>query len=280
MPDARLLVGATALLGAGAVGLGIPAPTPRIESATHPLEFTEPDPDWPEALHRWVNAAYRGLVPTTKTAGFVGSGRIRLGRSPWLPVSYRTSHELGHAFGAELAATWYGKAVIHAVDGFADGRGVSSVRGQCTMGPGLDQGAIPFLWSEAILIPSTWSLPGVQITQNSDSELTVRIDPDAPVAGPLDATITLDVESGLPKTFSVPWRAQDPEGNQGSGWLVDYQDWQPSDHGSTVRLAQISWADDTRPWLRLRLEPPVLGCDVNKQIAQIRDLQESCQAAG
>lgn len=187
MPDARLLSGAAAILGAGALGLGIPAPTPKLEDSPESLGFTEPDPAWPDGLHHWLNSAHRGRVPSATTAGFAGTGRTRIGRSPWLPVSYRTSHELGRAFHAELAATWYGKAFIHAIDGFADGRGVASVRGQCVTGPGLDSGAVPFLWSEAILVPSTWSLPGVEISQKSADKLEVKISPDAPVAGPRQA---------------------------------------------------------------------------------------------
>lgn len=277
MPDARLLASATALLGAGAVGLGIPAPTPQLGPGADPVEFTPPDPAWPDALHRWLDAAYRGLVPKATTAGFAGSGRIRLGRSPWLPVSYQTSHDLGQAFAAELSATWYGKTYVRAIDGFADGHGVTSVRGQCVTGPGLDQGAVPFLWSEAILIPSTWSLPGVTFTQRSNTQVAVQVAPDVAVAGPLDATIDLDPESGLPKRFSVPWRAKDHEGESGAGWSVQYVEWQPCDHGAAVRLAQVNWADDSRPWLRLRMEPPVLGLDVRERIDEIRTLVERCQ---
>lgn len=277
MPDARLLASATALLGAGAVGLGIPAPTPKPGPSSDRVEFTEPDPEWPEGLHRWLDVAYRGLVPKATTAGFVGSGRIRLGRSPWLPVSYQTSHILGHAFAAELSATWYGKSYVRAIDGFADGHGVTSVRGQCVTGPGLDSGAVPFLWSEAILVPSSWTLPGVAFSQTSDSQVSITIEPDAPVAGPLEATIDLDPQTGLPTQFSVPWRAKDHEGETGAGWSVSYVEWQPSDHGAAVSMAQVNWADDSRPWLRLRLEPPVLDLPVADRIAEIQDLVERCQ---
>ena len=276
MPDARLLAGAAVLLGAGAVGLGIPAPTPKVEKTAGEPQFTAPDPAWPDGLYRWLAASSDGKVPITQTACIVGSGRVRLGRSPWLPVSYRTSHHLGYGFAAELAATWYGRSVIHAVDGYLDGRGVASVRGQTTMGSGLDQGGVPYLWSEAILIPATWSLPGLEFKQRSDTELELSIPEGSDVASPLTATITLDPETGLPQSFAVPWRAQDPEGTHGAGWRVDYTEWQSDEQGRSVRLAQVSWADDARPWLRLRLEPPVLGVSVTEELAEIRTLQANC----
>lgn len=280
MPDARLLAGAAALLGAGAVGLGVPAPTPKVEETADPPTFSEPDPSWPDGLHRWLDSAYRGLVPVTRTACIVGSGRIRLGRSPWLPVSYRTSHDLGYGFAAELSATWYGRSVIHAVDGYLDGRGVTSVRGQTTMGAGLDQGGVPYLWSEAILIPATWSLPGLEFMQPSETELKLSIPDGSGVASPLTATIALNRETGLPDSFAVPWRAQDPDGTDGAGWRVEYTEWQSGELGRSVRLAQVSWADDARPWLRLRLEPPALGVAVTEQLAEIRSLQADHEVSG
>lgn len=276
MPDARLLAGAAVLLGASAVGLGIPAPTPTVDKPSDPPRFTGPDPTWPDGLHRWLDASYRGLVPIAETASIVGNGRVRLGRSPWLPVSYRTTHQLGYDFAAEIAATWYGRSVIRAVDGYADGRGVTSVRGETKMGAGLDQGAVPFLWSEAILIPATWLLPGLEFKQRSETQLDFHIPEGSRVASPVSATITLDADTGLPTSFAVPWRALDPEGEEGTGWRVDYTEWQSTDRGRAVRLAQVSWADDPRPWLRLRLDPPVLGVAVQEQLAEIRALQADC----
>jgi hypothetical protein len=272
MPDARLLAGAAALIGASAAGLGVPAPNPKLPESIDKPAFDAPDPAWPDGLLRWLDVAYRGLVPRVVTAAFSGSGRLRLGRSPWLPVSYRTSHVLGQEFAAELAATWYGRAVLHAHDGYADNRGVTSVRGQTTYGPGLDQGARPFLWSEAILIPATWALDGVQIEQASATSLNLTVAPTTGLAGPLTARIDLNSETGLPTRFEVPWRAKDPEGVEGVGWWVDYEEWEPSDHGVSVRQSAVNWADDPRPWLRLRLTEPALNVDVTEPIAEIRTL--------
>jgi hypothetical protein len=273
MPDARLLAGAAALLGAGAVGLGVPAPTPKVQKTSGILEFTEADPAWPEGLHRWLDAAHGGAVPVARTACIVGNGRVRLGPSPWLPVSYRTSHNLGYDFAAELTATWYRRSVIRAVDGYLAGRGVTSVRGQTTMGAGLDQGEVPYLWSEAILFPATWFLPGLRFKQRSETELELNIGEGLDVASPLTATITLDPETGLPNSFAVPWRAQDPAGTRGAGWRVELNEWQPDERGQSVRLAQVSWADEARPWLRLRLDPPILDLKVTDEMSEIHTLQ-------
>ncbi|MCH9815806.1 MAG: hypothetical protein K0U64_05045 [Actinomycetia bacterium] len=272
MPDARLLAGAAALVGASAAGLGVPAPSPRIEESTDKAVFDPPDPTWPDGLLRWLDVAHRGLVPRAETAAIAGSGRIRLGRSPWLPVSYRTSHVLGQEFAAELAATWYGRPVLRAHDGYADHIGVTSVRGQTTFGPGLDQGARPFLWSEAILIPATWGLDGVHMTQPSETTIDVSVEPGTGLAAPLTARIDLDPDSGLPTRFEVPWRAKDPQGEEGVAWWVDYETWEPNDHGMHVRQAAVNWADDSRPWLRLRLEPPALNVDVTEAMGEIRAL--------
>ena len=278
MPDARLLASAAALIGVGAAGLGVPAPTPKAPKAATKLAFDTPDPSWPDQLLRWLDVAYRGLVPRAETAVFTGSGRIRLGRSPWLPVSFQTSHRLGFDFAAELNATWYGRPVVRAVDGYLNGHGVSAVRGQTTTGAGLNQGAVPFLWSEAILIPSTWNLGGLDFQSVSDTQLSLTIPKDALVASPLTATVTFDDETGLPNRFEVPWRAKDPDGTTGAGWWVDYEGWERTGHGLRPRQISVNWADDPRPWLRLRLTPPALNVSVAEALARIHALIDGAKA--
>lgn len=269
MPDARLLAGAAALFGVGAAGLGVPAPVPsRPQPSVEPL-LTPPDPAWPDLLHRWLDTAFDGKVPSADTAEFVGTGRIRLGRSPWLPVSYRTSHRLGHEFSAEVAATWFGRPVVRGMDAFVDGRGMQRVRDNVTVGPGLDSDGVSFLWSEAMLVPATWSLPGVKWTQADKNMLTLDVSGDD-VAAPVTATIHCDPQSGLPLAFEVPWRSKNTEGTVGAGWKVSYQDWAESDQGWAPGLVEVQWQDEDRPWFRMRMEPPVLDADVSAALDSAR----------
>ncbi|MCB0919347.1 MAG: hypothetical protein KDC39_12360 [Actinobacteria bacterium] len=275
MPDARLLAGAITVLGASAAGLGVPAATPRPPEVTQTPTFDAPPHTLPEALRRWLDTAHHGLIQRAETACFVASGRLRVGRSPWLPVAYRTVHELGHSFAADITATWYGRPVLRAQDGFVDRRGVAAVRGEVTVGPGLDQSAVSFLWSEAILIPASWTLPGVTFKQIEADHVLVQVRSDADVAGPLSAHLRFDAETGLPRSFSVPWRARGSEGVDGAPWSVEYLDWSPAERGLAPTQSIVQWGDERRPWLRLRLQPPVLNVPVTDQLHQIRTLLES-----
>ncbi len=271
MPDARLLAGAAALFGGGAAGLGVPAPVPRRSSGRSELPFDAPDPQWPDLLHLWLETAHAGRVPQATTCEFVGTGRIRLGRSPWLPVSYRTSHRLGHEFVAEVAATWFGRPVVRGMDAYVDGRGLQRARDSVTVGPGLDSDGVSFLWSEAFLLPATWSLPGVKWTQSDDATLTLDVSgPD--VAAPVTATVGCDPETGLPTSFSVPWRSKNTEGTVGAGWRVLFDGWRTVDGAWAPALVEVRWLDEDRPWFRMRMEPPTLDADVTEPLGNARSI--------
>lgn len=269
MPDARLLAGAAALFGVGAAGLGVPAPVPSRAQRDAEPRSTTPDPDWPDLLHTWLDTAHGGMVPAAETAEFVGTGRIRLGRSPWLPVSYRTSHRLGHEFSAEVAATWFGRPVVRGMDAYVDGRGMQRVRDNVTVGPGLDSDGVSFLWSEAMLVPATWAMSGVKWTQSDERTLTLDVS-GGDVASPVTATIECDPQTGLPRSFEVPWRSKNTEGTIGAGWKVSYQDWRESEHGWAPGLVEVRWQDEDRPWFRMRMEPPVLDADVTPALESAR----------
>ncbi len=269
MPDARLLAGAAALFGVGAAGLGVPAPVPRRALAPGELHTADPDPQWPDLLQLWLETAHRGRVPQATTCEFVGTGRIRLGRSPWLPVSYRTSHRLGHEFAAEVAATWFGRPVVRGMDAYVEGRGLQRARDSVTLGPGLDSDGVSFLWSEAFLVPATWSLPGVKWTQTDDTTLTLDVSgPD--VAAPVTATVTCDPTTGLPVSFSVPWRSKNPEGTVGAGWHVAFDGWRSAADAWAPALVEVRWLDEDRPWFRMRMEAPTLDADVAEPLENAR----------
>lgn len=278
MPDARLLAGAAALFGVGAAGLGVPAPVPARSGEGSPLTTEDPDPGWPPLLLRWLETTHAGRVPQATTAEFVGTGRIRLGRSPWLPVSYRTSHRLGREFSAEVAATWFGRPVVRGMDAYVDGHGVQRARDSVTVGPGLDSDGVSFLWSEAVLVPATWALPGVTWTQTDDRNLTLDVSGDD-VASTVTATIACDPETGLPASFEVPWRSKNTEGTVGAGWRVSYQDWREVEGSWAPGLVEVQWQDEDRPWFRMRMEPPLLDVDVTPALTAAREALASGQAA-
>lgn len=271
MPDARLLAGAAALFGVGAAGLGVPAPVPSRSAGTTEIDVMPADPEWPELLHQWLATAHGGVVQAATTAEFVGTGRIRLGRSPWLPVSYRTSHRLGHEFIAEVAATWFGRPVVRGMDAYVDGRGVQRARDTVTVGPGLDSDGVSFLWSEAMLVPATWSQPGVKWTQPDERTLMLDVS-GSEVAAPVTATVTCDPESGLPQSFQVPWRSKNPEGTVGAGWRVSYEEWREVQGAWAPGLVEVQWQDEDRPWFRMRMEPPVLNADVGPALDSARQI--------
>jgi len=275
MPDAKLLAGAAALFGVGAAGLGIPAPVPRQNTASQPLRFGAPDPGLPDLLHRWLATAHSGLVPQATTAQFVGAGRIRLGRSPWLPVSYRTNHALGEEFMAEVAATWFGRPVVRGLDALVDGRGVTRARDTVTVGPGLDSSGVSFLWSEAFLVPATWSLHGVKWTQIDDATLMLEVSSED-LASPMSAIINADPETGLPLRFRVPWRPRNSAGTAGAEWQVSYTEWRSGESDEWAPgLVQVQWLDEEHPWLRMRMEPPALNVDISAALNTARDILRS-----
>lgn len=279
MPDARLLAGAAALFGVGAAGLGVPAPVPVRAAGPFDPESDLPDPDWPDLLHRWLETAQQGRVPRATTAEFVGTGRIRLGRSPWLPVSYRTSHRLGREFAADVAATWFGRPVVRGMDAYVSGKGLQRARDSVTFGPGLDSSGVSFLWSEAMLVPATWSLPGVKWTQDDDTTMTLHV-AGPELAAPVTATVTCDPQTGLPASFGVPWRAKNPEGTVGAGWLVTYDEWRAVDTAWAPGLVEVRWLDEDRPWFRMRMEPATLDADVTAALNVARDLVTTAKNRG
>lgn len=274
MPDAKLLAGAAALFGVGAAGLGVPAPTPRVARHLRRVEHREADPQWPDLLHRWLATAHRGKIPVATTAEFVGSGRIRLGRSPWLPVSYRTSHALGREFVADVAATWFGRPVVRGIDAYVDGRGVTKARETVTVGPGLDSSCASFLWSEAFLTPTTWGMDGVKWTQTDATTLTLEVSNEE-LASPVSAIISCDRESGLPEQFRVPWRPKNAQGTAGAQWAATFEQWRAVGSAWAPELIEVAWLDEERPWFRMRMEPVALNVDVSAALDPARDLLHS-----
>ena len=218
-------------------------PMTTTDASTSSTDILELPDTVPPAFRRLAHSLFGPTIPNVTTFSMRGPARMRIGRSPWIPLHAATYHRIGRGFAAEFDVAVGGRRVFSGTDSFLDGRGRSSMGGNVLpASPQRDQSANAFRWLEAGLLPASWLTPGLRLEEVDD--LTLRL------ITPEDGTpITwrLDPRTGMPWRLEAPrWR---DDADRMILWRGDLGPWR--DFGPMVWFTSVeaTWADQARPWL-------------------------------
>lgn len=266
----RLLVtGSLAVAGAASLAAGFavrPRP-PAPVGKTHDRGVVALDASLPTLLAQHLDVDQDGLVPRMDTIALWGRAKVRIGRSPWLPVRMLTRHRVGHDFASDINVTWYGRTVLEVIDAYVRGRGMAGPERRPDVGDEIDQGANLFLWSEGVLIPSVFA-DGTPVKAVEDDLATIRL--EVPFHTSTDSA-WLHFAGAHPRRFSA-LRHKGPGGDK-VWWHVDMRDWFLVDGITLPRHIEVTWEDDGRPWFRLDVDgfAANVDLDVDMRLNQVDD---------
>jgi len=221
--------------------------------------------DLPEVLARHLDPRREGRVPGAGTAVFTARGRVRRGPLT-LPIRMITRHQIGRSFVSDIDVGILGLSVVHVVDAYVDGRGITVMGRTGTLGPEIDQAACLFLWSEAVLVPAAFAAGGPVVARSAGAD---EVELGLPF-GAETLTAVLSFQDGRPRRFSAQ-RFKLP-GQPKVGWSVDYLAWRDGHEVPLPTRVEVTWADESRPWLRATLTGLALDADVAERIEEVRAL--------
>jgi hypothetical protein len=216
----------------------------------------------PEPVRRYVQVAFGERVPRIESMTTWGRARANFG--VWMPLRFRLYHLPGRAFRREMEVTWFGIPVLHALDSYIDGKGMTGPVGQLESGPKVDQGANLILWAEASFMPSLL-ISDPRIRWEAIDATSARL--FFPFGSGEDEMIFhFDPQSGLiTRTFALRYRGSDGEK---APWHAEILSWQTIDGMQIPREVAVTWEDDGSPWSIWTFEGVVWNTDVSKQITQ------------
>lgn len=229
----------------------------------------------PAPVQRWLERTPGG-PDMDGTMVIEGSARFRRGgRGLWLSIEAMMWHQLGHGHVVDLRVGLGPLTFVRGLDGYVDGTGFSRISHTLDMGPEIDQAALLFMWSEALLVPAAWlARDDLEWIAVDDETVDVRFPSPA---GPVPARLSFDPATGLPSRFSA-------ERFKGIGapkveWNVDYADWGPTEDGVHLpATAEVTWADEAGPWFRMHIRRANPGADISEAMARGRRLLEEAAA--
>jgi hypothetical protein len=222
----------------------------------------------PPPVERWLERADIP-EPSPRTAAIEGKARFRRGgKGFWLPIEAVMWHELGRHHVVDLRVGLGPLTFVRGLDGYVDGIGFSRISHTLDMGHEIDQAALLFMWSEAILVPSAW-LRREDVVWAPFADDTAVVSFTEPAA-PMVAQVVFDPEIAMPRRF-IADRFKGP-GSQPVEWMVDYADWRPTEDGLMLpHDVLVSWADEPGPWFRMRIERANPGADVSGAMSRARE---------
>ena len=256
------VAGVTAV-AAFAAGFAVTPRRQRAVGVTTDLGSVPLMDDLPAILAEHLDPDHDGRVPRMDTVALWGRVKLRLGRSPWLAARMVTRHRVGRDVASEIDLTWYGRKVMHVVDAYVGGHGITGRASRPDTGDKVDQGADLFLWCEAALIPAAFAT-GSPVRARLEHNGTVRL--DVPL-GPTTDTAWLRFESGRPRRFSA-LRYKGVEGDK-VWWHVDMLGWQPVDGIWLPERFLVTWQDEGRPWFRLDVDGFAANVHVGEHLDEV-----------
>jgi Family of unknown function (DUF6544) len=265
---------AAGLAAAGALGFAVPPCPPSALRPGPDLGRVRLRKDLPRLLRDHLDPDGDGLVPKLETMALWGRPKMRRGPGPWLPLRMRNIHRIGHDIVSDLDLTWYGRPVLHIVDAFVDGHGLSRIGGHDIVGDDIDQGANLFLWAEAALVPSVFA-EGGPVTAEQEDPWTVRL--TVPLGAGTD-TAWLRFSDGHPsRFFALRYKGQG--GDTKIWWHVDFADWRVLHGIPLAARADVIWEDEGRPWLRWDQAGFAPNVAIDRRLAEVAELIHTARAA-
>jgi len=185
-----------------------------------------------------------------ETITLAGPVRLRRGRLR-LRGDTTMRFRLGHGYVSDIRIGIGPITAMRGLDALVDGTGITVVGGTPSTGPEIDQGTFLALWCQSLLFPASWAvLPGMRWTPVGPDEVLVAL----PFHGSIE-TVTLRFDShgsALPIAFEADRYRE--VGRPKIGWRAEYLAWHWRDGLVLPTRLRVQWADETEPWLDLRVE--------------------------
>ena len=277
MTRSTALLGTTAGLGgavvAAALGFAV-RPRPFAPMTGEDRGVVELRQDLPPLLRQHLDADGDGHVPRMDTVGLWADTRMRVGRTPWLPLRYRSLLGVGAAFVTDIELTWWGRPVLTGVDAYVDDRGMTRIGRSANVGDEIDQGANLALWANSTLVPSAFAVGGRIAAVQEDFETTRLTFP----LGSRTDVAWLRFSGGHPRRLSALRYKR--TGRPKLWWHADYFGWRRV-HGICLpQRLEVTWEDEGRPWLRMDLVDFAANIDIDAALTRaaqlVRRARSSC----
>ena len=235
------------------------APEPPVDDLPAPVAGL------PAPVARWRDAVRETGVEGVGTIAAAGTGRVRLGRLPWLPIDHRTVHRLGRDQVRDIRLRVGPVPVLRVIDAYVDEAGITKIGPVANVGPEIDQGAFLAMWVEAIFWPRTWDhAPGLRWEGVDDghARLHLPFHDETPVYD-----VAFDPATGYPQTFEVDrYKTKDRKVR----WRAECFDLRA--FGGVRAWGRISatWTDEPGPWYEARFDSIETDVAVDAAIARAR----------
>ncbi|HEX2141209.1 MAG TPA: DUF6544 family protein [Candidatus Limnocylindria bacterium] len=226
----------------------------------------------PEPVRRYLDVGFGGSAPSPRTLVMEGTGRVRIGPLPWLPIEVQMNHEPGRNYVSLIRLRPGGVPVLRVVDAYVDGRGITKIGPFASVGEEVDQGAFLAMWAGAIGLPSAWA-DGVawEAVDAQTARARLPFSRDAEVA-----TVHFDPTSGFPVRFEADrYRTR---GGPKIRWFGGSRAWQVAGGLPYPSRVDALWADEPAPWFEMRVERARI--DVPVEAAMGVGRRAIAQAAG
>jgi hypothetical protein len=238
---------------------------PAMIGGTMTAEQPLPVRGLPAPVAWWAEAARLRDVAVVRTIGTSGTGRVRLGALPWLPIDHRTVHRLGREQVRDIRLRIGLVPVVRVLDAFVDGAGITKIGPFASVGPEVDQGAFTAMWVEAIAWPSAWQ-EAADLRWEPVDDARARL--HLPFKGGVETLdVWFDEETAYPNAFEVDrFKARDRRVR----WRAECSELR--DFGRVRAWSRVSaaWADDPGPWYEATIDRVVLDPPVDRALDRAR----------
>jgi hypothetical protein len=233
------------------------------------------DATLPPPVERWLETSGLRGLERIETVGSSGTGRVRLGRLPWLPIDHRTVHRLGRDEVRDIRLRVGPIPVLRVLDAYVDGAGITKIGPVPAIGLEVDKGAALAMWAEAIAWPAAWdALPGLAWEPVDDGHARLHL----PLAGGTEVMdVTFDAATSFPSVFEV-----DRYKSKGRKvrWRADCSDLRPFGVIRAWGHVRVTWADEPGPWYEASIERIVPHVSVETALDRARRAIASARRDG
>ena len=220
----------------------------------------------PEPVERFVELVSGDRAPHVSTLVLETDAWMRRPMLPPIPLTVRMSHHLGEAFVHRIRVGRGRFSIPFGMDAYVDGHGLMQVGPSVQVGPTYDDGALIAMWGEALVFPSAWvDRPDVR-WEGVDAHTAVLV--VSADHGDVPLTVAFDSRAGFPISCEA-------DRHKGSGprvrWTGRWSRWRSTRAGVLApSRMDVQWADESRPWLELRVTSIELNGRVEGDIADAR----------
>jgi hypothetical protein len=257
----RVLGSSLAAVGLGAAGLHIqPASFPGVPSPATPPETMPLPTGLPTPVERFYRHIYGARVPVIRSAVVSGRGRMRPMGGITFPARFRFTHVAGQSYRHYFETTFWGRPVLRANEYYVHGAGRMELPWGVEEGEQIDQGANLSLWGESFWLPAILLTDARVRWSPIDDTAALLVVPFG--AQQEHIVVRFDPATGLPSLLES-MRYKGSTAARKTLWFNHLQAWTTVGGHILPTEGAVTWADDGRPWLQLRIEDVVYNVDVD-----------------